>query len=178
MRSAWFRTERSSRRVQIPQRQPQFALEPDAAADRPEGARQLAAIPGARAQAGDAVGAGLIAVVAPVFERERAEVERTPAHPCEVRDSTLRLLRRQVLQHVVTDPQIETFAQPQRRHRTLAPAVAATQILAEFESDVLRLRQRALQRRAQQADAAADIENLLHRQADILHTSCSLARPR
>jgi hypothetical protein len=49
----------------------------------------------------------------------------------------------------------------------LRPAVALAQVLAVFEPGPGGARKGALQRRAQQADATARVEDAAHRQADV-----------
>ena len=87
--------------------------------------RQLAPVPAAGPQPRDAVRAALIAIVAPVLARERAEIQRPAAQPGKIGDRAPRCRRRQVLQHVVADHQIEALAGAEGLDRALAASRSA-----------------------------------------------------
>ena len=157
----------------------QIALQPHAAADRPKGsapARAGTSAPGRRP--GMRCVRRLIAVVAPIFAGQGAEIERPAA-------DAARDWRSRVVPPVPAGTAARRSRSPDRSVRAerkvsiepWSPAIALAQIVAEFESGVARARQCAQQRRAQQPDAAAGIENAADRQSDILHGSRRSAAP-
>ena len=134
---------------------------------------QPLAVPGAGAQVHVAVGALLVAVLAPVARRERLEVERAVAPACEVLQRAGGGAVVEILQHALTDDQVEALP-PERGlrvevdHRALRPAEALAQVGAELDAVVLRARPQRTRGGAPVAVAAADVEDRAHVEVEIL----------
>src|SRR3954468_14185798 len=143
------------RLVEVPERHVGIVADPHAASQRDKPAAQLAAVPAARAHPRRPIRGGAVAVVLPVFLGERAEVERAAAEPREVLDSAPRPGVVHVLEDVVADDQIEAPPRPELLDGAAPPAVSRAEVIAGVEPDVLSAPERAQQRAAQGARAAA-----------------------
>ena len=104
-------------------------------------------IPVRRRRSDIPVGAALVAVLLPVFGRQRTEMQHAAAQPREIRRPRPRFARAEVLQHVVADHEVEGPRRCEARRPTRESSRASAQVIADLETGVPRPRQVPLQLR-------------------------------
>src|SRR6185437_4000385 len=153
--------------LELPDGQRRAAAQPEAGADFAEVALQTQPIPVSGAQVDVGIGSRRVAVPIPVASGQGAEVQRSAAEAPEVAQSAGGGAGIEVLQHVVADDEVERRGAAVFLEPAVLPPIAAAEIGARLQTDVLGSRQQALERGAQEAGAAAGIEEPAHRQADV-----------
>ena len=103
--------------------------------------RKAAPIPGSRAQRDAGVGPRAVRVPPPVLRRQDTEVKRAAAKAAEVRDRSGGAAVVEVLEHVVTEDEVEGPLLRVVDDAAALPAVAAAEVLARLETDVARARE-------------------------------------
>src|SRR5690349_454675 len=111
-------------------------------------------IEGRAAQLDLAVGGAPITVVAPVFARQRLQVERPAAEAAEILERCLGLWPVEVLEHALADHEIEASARRVIDDRGAPPAELAAQVLADLDPDIARARVMTRDHLAPVAEAA------------------------
>src|SRR5215472_2669708 len=155
----------SWRVLELPHHERRAALEPQSGANLAESPAQPRAIPLPAPHEHVAIRAPSVAVVAPVGERECAEVQRPARELGEVRERPGRRRLLEVLQYVVTDDEIETRGRAVILDPAALPAVAPAEVFAHLEPDVFGAREMLEEWPAQSSDAAAGIEDAADRQS-------------
>src|SRR3569833_4000178 len=130
--------ERPSGRLQLPECERGSFAQPETDARFREVASQPAAIPVTRAQVHLRVSAPGVAVVLPVELGQCAEVQDTAAQSGKIIDRAAGGPRIEILQHVITDDEIERRSRAVLVDLAVLPTVALAQVLARLEPRVLR----------------------------------------
>src|SRR5579885_1290789 len=141
----------SKLRLQLPDGERGPAAQPESGSHLAEVALQSQPIPLRAAQMHVGIGSRGVAVPLPIAPGKGAEVQHSAAEPPEVAQGTRGRRGVEILQHVVADHEIEGRGAAVILDPAVLPAVAAAEIRARLQTDVLRLGQEALERRAQQA---------------------------
>src|SRR6185437_12909983 len=113
----------------------------------------------------------------PVAAGQGAEVQHSAAESPEVAQGARGGARMQILEHVVTDDEVEGGGAAVVLDPAVLPAIAAAEIEAGLETDILGPRQEALERGAQEPGAAAGVEDPAHRQGHVLGEGRDETRP-
>jgi len=105
------------------------------------------------------IGAAAVAVLGPILCSQGGEVDGSPAQCGQIQQRPPCIAIREILQDVVTDHEVVGCARREVDDRPRGPSIALAQILTGLEAGITRARQRRRERAAQQADAAAGIED-------------------